>query len=603
MSTQPKPGTQPAPAIFLCIVAMSGLEIAGVLLGAFPLIVTSVEHWRDVAKVGGYFWRVKQEYIACRREVQFHELLYKRNLKELLLPILHDVGDMTQLLSDPGGKGWSEEGLQDRLTNRLQESYALYMEIVNEMNEAAQKLKQELVIDKTPIQNRLAPAKPQQPPALAPQSRPSKFASAKDKWDYETFRISFSFGEPVRRELFGRLKECNERLEKLLSTSDKLSALENAAPTATKHSHTLESTFKKVWRTSDLLYRAIQNAWQCTCLQHHHANLRLEHRKSSEACFDIILTPGNHSSQSIPAWSWKGLQCKQPVSCCDPQQKLHPVPLSQSSQNPNNSTSTRSSLITLTKRKQVVFRTPAATTPSIQLSGSRSLDIRLCHALGTAHHDQCLGTISHDDETFHLHPAKLQNAPGTSEPLTLDRILSGDVSDQMTRRQRYTIALLLASSVAQLHPTPWLNPALTKDDILFFPSLNDTSYHKPFIRQGFKPTQPNTIPAINDTTFASLGILLLELCYGRRLEDYAFRKKYEPSTGDTKDAFDLMAALKWSQGLSEEGGPEYAAAVKWCFFAGTGTGSGSNSWRGEIIKNVIRPLEKCQEFFEGVGVV
>jgi hypothetical protein len=41
---------------------MSGVEAADVVLGAFLLLLSGIEHWRDVAKVGGFFWRIRTEY-------------------------------------------------------------------------------------------------------------------------------------------------------------------------------------------------------------------------------------------------------------------------------------------------------------------------------------------------------------------------------------------------------------------------------------------------------------------------------------------------------------------------------------------------------------
>lgn len=195
---------------------MSGLEIVGLLLGIFPLIISGLEHWRDVAKVGGFFWRVRKEYTKCRSDVQFHEILYKRNLKELLLPIVNDADEVARLVGDPGGKDWSSKALQERLEGRLQESYGLYMEIIREMNETAEELRKELSLDKATVQSKLAPPEPKKqrrPSSPQPPSKPSKLASAKSKWDYETFRLKFSFNEPVRNELLDQLKECNGRLE------------------------------------------------------------------------------------------------------------------------------------------------------------------------------------------------------------------------------------------------------------------------------------------------------------------------------------------------------------------------------------------------------
>ncbi|KAF2193838.1 hypothetical protein K469DRAFT_549881 [Zopfia rhizophila CBS 207.26] len=214
-----------------------------------------------------------------------------------------------------------------------------------------------------------------------------------------------------------------------------------------------------------------------------------------------------------------------------------------------------------------------------------------------------MGIISHDDATYHLHPSTKRKRPDDSGPLKLDHILSSNFEGHLARRQRYSIALLLASSVAQLQFTPWLRAGITKDDVLFFPYEDDdcsVSYHEPFIRQGFPLHYPGTSNAeTNDYNFYSLGILLLELCFGRRLEDHPLRKKHPAETGEVKRAFDLMAALKWSQGVVDEGGDDYASAVKWCFW---GSNNANQSWRGEIIKNVIRPLERCQEYFKAAAV-
>jgi hypothetical protein len=83
------------------------------------------------------------------------------------------------------------------------------------------------------------------------------------------------------------------------------------------------------------------------------------------------------------------------------------------------------------------------------------------------------------------------------------------------------------------------------------------------------------------------------------LEDDHLRKKYPAGAGDASQAFDLMAALKWSKSVGDEGGDDYAFAVKWCFTGASGT---NQSWQGAIIKNVVRPLEICEEHFKTVAI-
>ncbi|KAF2130672.1 hypothetical protein P153DRAFT_396059 [Dothidotthia symphoricarpi CBS 119687] len=563
---------------------MSGLEIAGVLLGAFPLIISGLEHWRDVAKVGGFFWRIRNEYKACRREVQFHEILYKRNLRELLLPITDDAVQVTCLISDPGGKGWGSEVLQERLKGRLLESYNLYMEIICEMNRTVEELREELALDKTTVQGKLGlPNATKQRTPSSPQAhgKTSKLESAKVKWDFEKFRLKFSFNEPVRHEIFERLKECNGRLEQLLSTSDKILALENAALPDTKHTSALETVVHKVRKKSDVLFNAIQAAWQCSCQQYHFANLRLEHHTLPDISFEVIFTFITPSPQVDVLWSWRELQCEQMINCSFSQTRNTPPTISEPCQPSSNHTPVQRQSPRPAKQKTVTLITSTHTIPKLELDILVDPNIELCQLLGNEEQSKCMGVIRRDDAMYHLHPISKRKRPDDDRPLTLNHILSRNFDGHLTRRQRYSVALLLASSVAQLQFTPWLQKSLTKDDVLFFPSLDDEDnipHQEPFLRQGFSPQHSTTTSTkANDCDFISLGILLLELCFGQRLEDHPLRKKYAVEVEGSKDAFDLMAALKWCQSVTDEGGDDYASAVKWCFVAGAR--AGNDSWR------------------------
>ena len=242
---------------------MSGLEIAGVLLGAFPLIISGLEHWRDVAKVRGFWRHIRKEHTVCAREIQFHAILYKRNLRNLLSPIVSEPSQLDSLLSDPGGPGWQSKPLQERFASRLLDSCDLYMNLVSEMNEVARGLRRELCLDSTTVQSKLSlpeARKQQRAPSPQPQvEKHSRLAQAKSKFEYETFRLKFSLNEPIREGLLRRMKECNERMEKLLSTSDIVSALESAD--ASRATGVLEDTLRKAWTKSDHLFKAIQKAW------------------------------------------------------------------------------------------------------------------------------------------------------------------------------------------------------------------------------------------------------------------------------------------------------------------------------------------------------
>jgi len=594
---------------------MSGLEVAGVVLGTFPLLLSGIEHWRDVAKVGGFYRGIRKEYTKCRRDIQYHEILYKNSLRELFLPLIPDAEKVAKLIADPGGPRWGDMALQERLEGRLHDSYQLYQDTVTEMNEITEELKKELCFDKEIVQDKLKPPEPKRKsssksPSPQPSARPSKFSVIMGRLDYEKFRTKFSIGERTRNELFGQLKECNERLGKLLSSSDRVSALQDASPGHSKQTSVLESAFKKASKKSDLLFKALHNAWQCSCQQYHFANLRLEHRTLTEVCFEVILMFVAPSAYGNTPWSWKEIRCGHMLGCSFPQ-KTAKATTSLPSALPcipaTTPTLAAMPLTTSSRRKKVGFAPPALTVPKIEVDTFIDHNIQLCQLLGNEECGKCMGIIGHDDEAYHLHPIIQRRQSVGTAPVTLDHILSHDFEGHLLRRQRYSIALLVASSVGQLQSTPWLRNSLCKEDIIFFPSDDDNliiPYNEPFIRQGFPHGHTHlssTESFAKDYNFYSLGIILLELCFGRRLEDHPLRKRY-PSTTDAeaKHAFDVTAALKWSDSVSDEGGDVYATAVKWCF---TGAAEREKNWRGEIVRNVVRPLEICMEHLKTAAVV
>ncbi|KAF2643630.1 hypothetical protein P280DRAFT_466398 [Massarina eburnea CBS 473.64] len=578
---------------------MSGIEVAGVLLGAFPLIISGIEHCHNVAKVGGYFWQVRKEFNRCRSNLNYNEILYKRNLKALLVPIVTEPDDVALLIADVGGARWKDPKLQERLEARLQDSCDVYMDIIKDINETVEDMKRELCFDKSTVQDQLA--LPENKKERQPSPNRSKSLIVKSKYDYSKFRIKFSVRDVNREELFARLKECNERLEKLLRTSDQVSALQEAPPSTSKQISILETAFKKTYRQSELLFKALRKSFNCSCQQYHFANLRLEHRTLPEICFEIILmfvAP----RQETTSWSWQELQCGRMSGCLVHRSHTNTTQIQPARPQVANGKGNTLPPAPTPKMKKVAFSTVIPAVPKIEVDLVDVRSMELCRLLGDSECSNCMGVIGHDDDVYHLHPFRKRKQCGGESGRTLGYILSRDFEGSLSRRQRYAIALLVASSVAQLQFTPWLRTGLTKEDVLFFSSGGDDNitFTEPFIRQGFSISSPASSCETSECNFYSLGILLLELCFGKPLEDHPIRRKHPAGDGDSKQAFDLMAALQWSRSVCDEGGEDYAAAVRWCFM---GTGNTSKGWQMEMIRTVIRPLEICQEHFRTASTV
>jgi hypothetical protein len=195
----------------------------------------------------------------------------------------------------------------------------------------------------------------------------------------------------------------------------------------------------------------------------------------------------------------------------------------------------------------------------------------------------------------------------------LDEILGGHAQPYPTRRQRYTLSLILASSFLQLLETPWLPTTWSKSDIVFISrpeQPNILALDQPHLRRGLvssesQGTPSSEVPGKTTTVhdfLDLLGILLLELCFGKLLRDQPCRKKLPSGANDLeKMAFDYMAAREWQQEVNEEAGPDFADAVAWCLWGNRSCPP--ELWRRKMLDEVVRPLEQCRQHLGGGGAV
>jgi hypothetical protein len=219
--------------------------------------------------------------------------------------------------------------------------------------------------------------------------------------DYELFRARFSIGEGITNELFGRLKGCNERLEKLLSSSDRVSQLQDTAPECNKGAHLMNSAFEKASKSSAKLFNAVQDAWQCSCRPYHFAYLRLEHRTFTDVRFEITFKHIDATESQDRPWHWKMVRCGHMRNCSVTQEARSNVASSPTQKKTAILCSpAASSLSSNPSRREVNFAPVQSPTPSIQVDNG----IELCQQLSNDNYSECMGTINHDQERFHLHP-------------------------------------------------------------------------------------------------------------------------------------------------------------------------------------------------------
>lgn len=137
---------------------MSGIEIAGLLLGAFPLIISALEHYRESTAVIEDWWQIKKEYRKCKNQIEVQELAFDNNMKRLLLPlVVVDDDEIAALIAEPGGMKWKDPALEDTLKKRLPKSYDLFLDTINDIKSTVEDLKEELGVSREAFQEGLHP--------------------------------------------------------------------------------------------------------------------------------------------------------------------------------------------------------------------------------------------------------------------------------------------------------------------------------------------------------------------------------------------------------------------------------------------------------------
>lgn len=97
--------------------------------------------------------------------------------------------------------------------------------------------------------------------------------------------------ESTREKLFSKLEAYNGRLEKLLSSIDKMEDLErNMAQSFGQSSrHLVGDEICRFWQHAHQVFDALSGAWTCRCRSQHQTQLLLQHRKPNDKEMRLIL--------------------------------------------------------------------------------------------------------------------------------------------------------------------------------------------------------------------------------------------------------------------------------------------------------------------------
>lgn len=431
------------------------------------------------------------------------------------------------------------------------------------------------------------------------------------------------------QDLLSKIKECNRAIGTLTEQSRQLMP--------TRQSGSQIDRFQVIRDCAKEVYKAFCASFSCSCVSHS-INWQLDvPHESTGAPFRVITatecldgTNGEPKSfkryreielrtteenkivkiQELASLSMAEKKAKKTLRFAD-----HPVYSSSSVLQLGIAQSSVSSTTTLTQTSipTLVSSTEGSSTPAGDAQHAQA-DIQikdLCRQLSESNLEENTKYIGHLSaesqrrcEVFALQ--SWQVPEGKPSSLSLASLLAQARTTSYTPlslHDRLQLSKSIATGILQLYNSPLLPSTWTKHDITFV-QRSDKPYRKSYISKAIGEANASSgkrkaLPYIPNPTLFSLGILLIEICLARTLDDLRTIDDCDSDVEMTNPtmATDYATAIRLlnNDRILEESGEPYADAVRRCIscnFGPTKTDLENESFRQAVYSGVVVPLEE-----------
>lgn len=124
---------------------MSGIELVGLVLGALPILMKSIEAYSETLSTAQRILSPRRELRRIRSRVNVALQVF-RNTAQLLLLRIVEAKAASQLLKDPGSQWWHDVKFDQKLKSILGDSYPAWLEVMEDINSAVEDIKIRLKI-------------------------------------------------------------------------------------------------------------------------------------------------------------------------------------------------------------------------------------------------------------------------------------------------------------------------------------------------------------------------------------------------------------------------------------------------------------------------
>ncbi|KLO99619.1 uncharacterized protein LW94_11106 [Fusarium fujikuroi] len=169
----------------------------------------------------------------------------------------------------------------------------------------------------------------------------------------------------------------------------------------------------------------------------------------------------------------------------------------------------------------------------------------------------------------------------------------------LSEQDRLKLAVVISSNLLQLHGSPWMPKVIRSQDIYLIQSDDDPICDRFFVMQ----TLPNKtgscieenaeLRSMRNQALFYLGVLLIELAFGKSLE--LLRSARDKSSTGSQFFTDYRTAKRLVDQVTSFIGPNYGSAVSRCIdgeFHGRGVGLEDQDLSQDVYAGVVALLEK-----------
>ncbi|CAI6333356.1 unnamed protein product [Periconia digitata] len=580
----------------LCTSQMSGVELAGLILGCLPILIQGIEKYNEGLDPVKSFLRWEKELPALIRKLRNQHVHYAQTIRILLEPITSEF-ELAEMLSGSVAM-WKDKSMDLKLQEKLQDSYHAYQSTITDIERITKRIASKLDLDRASELSRndleaLIVANPKKD---------------NDRFEFRK-RVKFGMSKKSIKALLEELDDCNKELERFTEKSEKIESVRKSVKPS------FANGLQRIQKYATGLHDTLSVCFSCACKASHTTSLQLEQRStlfaSGRKAKTTTKTSFNVSFSSIPedaqqVWNWQAAEI-----VVEDEDEYEDLLEPQPGQKPR-----------MTKSVSFGDKPPPPYSPDDPEIAKPPLmeEVRdLCASIqGLYKTAPCIGfSFDTKSKLRGAYPVqKVSTEPTATGFVSLEELLNkppmvNGRPAKLSKKERYSLALTLASSTLQLNATPWLPSSQwgTKD-IVFHRTGNgprlldiDRPYISPTdaVKALTNCTGPKTRGFKNkNTVLLALAVALLELYFGISAEKHC---ELEQADGNpTSNPWTLCAmAYEWADEEQENLSAAFSTAVNHCLkcFSDPSASLSDPDFLQAAVECIVLPLQ--DELYQFLG--